>query len=72
MKAQIKEAVEYMVSTYQSLESAAKGFAYLNVADVEAELKKAKNDTAEFVALSVLFNSLKPQSAAKEDVQQTD
>lgn len=70
MKAQIKEAVEYMVSTYDSLQTAARGFVNLNYDEVKSELDKAEPDTAEAVALAALIQVLvKPSAAVKDEAE---
>ena len=57
MSKQLDDAIEHLTTTYQSLAQAAAG--YINTLDakeVAAALKKAKPDTAEFVALAQLDN----------------
>ena len=57
MSKQLDDAIEHLTTTYQSLAQAAAG--YINTLDtkeVSAALKKAKPDTAEFVALAQLDN----------------
>lgn len=57
MSKQLDDAIEHLTTTYQSLAQAAAG--YINTLDakeVAAALKKAKPDTAEYVALAQLDN----------------
>lgn len=57
MSKQLDDAIEHLTTTYQSLAQAAAG--YINTLDakeVAAALKKAKPDTAEYVALEQLNN----------------
>lgn len=49
----VSEAVEILVSTYQSLDSMAQGM-QVDAKEVADALAKATEDTAEFVALNVL------------------
>jgi len=59
MSKQLDDAIKHLTTTYQSLAQAAAG--YINTLDakeVAAALKKAKPDTAEYVALEQLNNLL--------------
>ena len=53
MKQAVKEAVEYLVSTYKSVQDEARGWV-LNPKDIEAALKEFQPDTAEYNVLMLL------------------
>ena len=53
MKQAVKEAVEYLVSTYKSVQDEARGWT-LNPKDIEAALKEVEPDTAEYNVLMLL------------------
>ena len=53
MDAKVKEAVDYLVSTYSSVTEAARSWT-LNPTDVQAALKDATPDTAEYYVLTLL------------------
>jgi hypothetical protein len=53
MKKPIKDAVDYLVASYQDIVAESKGFK-LNPADVQAGLAEAKPDTAEYYVLTLL------------------
>lgn len=63
----VTDAVEVLVTTYQSLDSVAQGLE-VKASEVAAALAKAKPDTAEYVALTVLakFNPVAVTSAPPE------
>ena len=69
MSKQLDDAIKHLTTTYQSLAQAAAG--YINTLDakeVAAELKKAKPDTAEYVALEQLNNLLQLKNSAQVEV----
>jgi len=69
MSKQLDDAIEHLTTTYQSLAQAAAG--YINTLDakeVAAALKKAKPDTAEFVALSQLDNLMQLKNSQSVEV----
>ena len=69
MSKQLDDAIEHLTTTYQSLAQAAAG--YINTLDakeVAAALKKAKPDTAEYVALEQLNNLLQTKNSAPVEV----
>jgi hypothetical protein len=69
MSKQLDDAIKHLTTTYQSLAQAAAG--YINTLDakeVAAALKKAKPDTAEFVALSQLDNLMQLKNSAPVEV----
>jgi hypothetical protein len=69
MSKQLDDAIEHLTTTYQSLAQAAAG--YINTLDakeVAAALKKAKPDTAEFVALSQLDNLMQLKNSTPVEV----
>ena len=69
MSKQLDDAIEHLTTTYQSLAQAAAG--YINTLDakeVAAALKKAKPDTAEYVALSQLDNLLQLKNSQPTQV----
>ena len=53
MKQAVKEAVEYLVSTYKSVQDEARGWV-LNPKDIESALKEVQPDTAEYNVLMLL------------------
>lgn len=69
MSKQLDDAIEHLTTTYQSLAQAAAG--YINTLDakeVAAALKKAKPDTAEYVALQQLDNLLQLKNSKPVEV----
>lgn len=69
MSKQLDDAIEHLTTTYQSLAQAAAG--YINTLDakeVAAALKKAKPDTAEYVALEQLNNLLQMKNSKPIEV----
>lgn len=69
MSKQLDDAIEHLTTTYQSLAQAAAG--YINTLDakeVSVALKKAKPDTAEYVALEQLNNLLQLKNSAPVEV----
>jgi predicted ABC-type ATPase len=69
MSKQLDDAIEHLTTTYQSLAQAAAG--YINTLDakeVAAALKKAKQDTAEYVALEQLNNLMQLKNTASVEV----
>ena len=69
MSKQLDDAIEHLTTTYQSLAQAAAG--YINTLDakeVAAALKKAKPDTAEYVALEQLNNLMQLKNNAPVEV----
>ena len=69
MSKQLDDAIEHLTTTYQSLAQAAAG--YINTLDakeVAAALKKAKPDTAEYVALEQLNNLLQMKNSTTVEV----
>jgi len=69
MSKQLDDAIKHLTTTYQSLAQAAAG--YINTLDakeVAAALKKAKSDTAEYVALEQLNNLLQLKNSAPIEV----
>jgi hypothetical protein len=69
MSKQLDDAIEHLTTTYQSLAQAAAG--YINTLDakeVAAALKKAKPDTAEYVALEQLNNLMQLKSSQPAQV----
>lgn len=69
MSKQLDDAIEHLTTTYQSLAQAAAG--YINTLDakeVAAALKKAKPDTAEYVALEQLNNLLQLKNSTPVEV----
>jgi hypothetical protein len=69
MSKQLDEAIEHLTTTYQSLAQAAAG--YINTLDakeVAAALKKAKPDTAEYVALEQLNNLMQLKNSQPAQV----
>jgi hypothetical protein len=69
MSKQLDDAIEHLTTTYQSLAQAAAG--YINTLDakeVAAALKKAKPDTAEFVALAQLDNLMQLKNSQPTQV----
>jgi len=69
MSKQLDDAIEHLTTTYQSLAQAAAG--YINTLDpkeVAAALKKAKPDTAEYVALEQLNNLMQLKNTAPVEV----
>jgi len=63
----LSEAIDTLTSTYQSLDAVALGLP-VDAKEVQAALAKAKPDTAEFVALTVLakYNPLIQEIKTKE------
>jgi hypothetical protein len=73
MSKQLDDAIEHLTTTYQSLAQAAAG--YINTLDakeVAAALKKAKPDTAEYVALSQLDNLMQLKNSQSVEVVNED
>lgn len=69
MSKQLDDAIKHLTTTYQSLAQAAAG--YINTLDakeVSAALKKAKPDTAEYVALEQLNNLMQLKNTAPVEV----
>lgn len=69
MSKQLDDAIEHLTTTYQSLAQAAAG--YINTLDakeVAAALKKAKPDTAEYVALEQLNNLMQLKNSKPVEV----
>jgi predicted ABC-type ATPase len=69
MSKQLDDAIVHLTTTYQSLAQAAAG--YINTLDakeVAAALKKAKPDTAEYVALEQLNNLMQLKNTAPVEV----
>lgn len=69
MSKQLDDAIKHLTTTYQSLAQAAAG--YINTLDakeVAAALKKAKPDTAEYVALAQLDNLLQMKNSQPAQV----
>ena len=69
MSKQLDDAIEHLTTTYQSLAQAAAG--YINTLDakeVAAALKKAKPDTAEYVALEQLNNLMQLKNTTPVEV----
>ena len=69
MSKQLDDAIEHLTTTYQSLAQAAAG--YINTLDakeVAAALKKAKLDTAEYVALAQLDNLMQMKNSKPVEV----
>ena len=69
MSKQLDDAIEHLTTTYQSLAQAAAG--YINTLDakeVSAALKKAKPDTAEYVALAQLDNLMQMKNSKPVEV----
>ena len=69
MSKQLDDAIEHLTTTYQSLAQAAAG--YINTLDakeVAAALKKAKPDTAEYVALEQLNNLMQLKNSQPTQV----
>jgi predicted ABC-type ATPase len=69
MSKQLDDAIKHLTTTYQSLAQAAAG--YINTLDakeVAAALKKAKPDTAEYVALEQLNNLMQLKNTAPVEV----
>jgi hypothetical protein len=69
MSKQLDDAIEHLTTTYQSLAQAAAG--YINTLDakeVAAALKKAKSDTAEYVALEHLNNLMQLKNSQPAQV----
>jgi hypothetical protein len=69
MSKQLNDAIEHLTTTYQSLAQAAAG--YINTLDakeVAAALKKAKPDTAEYVALAQLDNLMQMKNSQTAQV----
>lgn len=69
MSKQLDDAIKHLTTTYQSLAQAAAG--YINTLDakeVAAALKKAKPDTAEYVALQQLDNLLQLKNSKPVEV----
>ena len=78
MSKQLDDAIKHLTTTYQSLAQAAAG--YINTLDakeVAAALKKAKPDTAEYVALEQLNNLMQlknsqPAQVVNESIATTE
>jgi len=69
MSKQLDDAIEHLTTTYQSLAQAAAGYINtLDVKEVAAALKKAKPDTAEYVALEQLNNLMQLKNTAPVEV----
>jgi hypothetical protein len=69
MSKQLDDAIVHLTTTYQSLAQAAAG--YINTLDakeIAAALKKAKPDTAEYVALEQLNNLMQLKNATPVEV----
>jgi hypothetical protein len=69
MSKQLDDAIKHLTTTYQSLAQAAAG--YINTLDakeVAVALKKAKPDTAEYVALEQLNNLMQLKNTAPVEV----
>jgi hypothetical protein len=69
MSKQLDDAIVHLTTTYQSLAQAAAG--YINTLDakeVAAALKKAKLDTAEYVALEQLNNLMQLKNSQPTQV----
>jgi hypothetical protein len=69
MSKQLDDAIEHLTTTYQSLAQAAAG--YINTLDakeVAAAFKKAKPDTAEYVALEQLNNLMQLKNSQPAQV----
>ena len=69
MSKQLDDAIKHLTTTYQSLAQAAAG--YINTLDakeVAAALKKAKPDTAEYVALEQLNNLMQLKNSQPAQV----
>ena len=63
----LSEAIDVLSKTYQSLDAVALGL-HVDAKEVQAALAKAKPDTAEFVALTVLakYNPSIQETKTKE------
>jgi hypothetical protein len=69
MSKQLDDAIVHLTTTYQSLAQAAAGYINtLDVKEVAAALKKAKPDTAEYVALEQLNNLMQLKNATPGEV----
>lgn len=69
MSKQLDDAIKHLTTTYQSLAQAASGYIdTLDAKEVAAALKKAKPDTAEFVALSQLDNLMQLKNSKPVEV----
>jgi hypothetical protein len=69
MSKQLDDAIEHLTTTYQSLAQAASGYIdTLDAKEVAAALKKAKPDTAEYVALEQLNNLLQLKNSKPVEV----
>lgn len=53
MKKPIKDAVDYLIKSYKSVQDEARGWV-LNIDDIESALKEVKPDTAEYNVLMLL------------------
>ena len=69
MSKQLDDAIKHLTTTYQSLAQAASGYIdTLDAKEVAAALKKAKPDTAEYVALEQLNNLLQMKNSTLVEV----
>jgi hypothetical protein len=69
MSKQLDDAIEHLTTTYQSLAQAAAGYINtLEAKEVAAALKKAKPDTAEYVALEQLNNLMQLKNSKSVEV----
>jgi hypothetical protein len=69
MSKQLDDAIEHLTTTYQSLAQAASGYIdTLDAKEVAAAFKKAKPDTAEYVALEQLNNLLQLKNSKPVEV----
>ena len=69
MSKQLDDAIEHLTTTYQSLAQAAAGYINsLDAKEVAAALKKAKPDTAEYVALEQLNNLMQLKNSKPVEV----
>jgi predicted ATPase len=69
MSKQLDDAIEHLTTTYQSLAQAAAGYINsLDAKEVAAAFKKAKPDTAEYVALEQLNNLLQLKNSQPVEV----